>query len=97
MSARSYLTQERRSGDVVQVVRNAFRGRELIDVRVYYRDGKGELAPTKRGVSFDVTDLPRLRAALERAEKDALRERLLDVPDYEVADLAVPAELSGPQ
>jgi hypothetical protein len=85
-----YLDITKATG-TVRVCRDTFRGHPLVDLRHYYKpEGETDLVPTKRGVAIAVRDLPRMRAALEEAEADALREGLLEEQDYEVAGLAVP-------
>ncbi len=53
------------SGETVRVSLTEFKGRELIDCRVHYRDDKtGELRPTKKGITISVDLYDDLRKAI---------------------------------
>jgi hypothetical protein len=59
-----------RAGQAVKVSLSTFQGRNLIDVRTYSTlDGK--LKPTVKGFAADIKHLPRLTAALAKAESKA--------------------------
>lgn len=80
----------------VQVQRSEFRGKARLDVREFFelRPGDPDSArPTKKGISLPVQDLPRLMALLKAAEADCLTHGLLELEDYEEADLPAPPEL----
>ena len=48
----------------VRVSLSSYKGRPLIDLRVFYRDGAGEMRPTPKGVSIARELLPELEAAV---------------------------------
>ena len=53
------------SGETVRVSLTEFKGRELIDFRVHYRDdSSGELRPTKKGITIGVDLYDDLRKAV---------------------------------
>ena len=70
---------EKNATEVVRVSLTEYRGRKLIDIRVYY-DDSGEYRPTKKGVSLSVDVYPDLKRALLELEK-VLLERDLITPE----------------
>lgn len=64
--------------ETLRVEFDEYNGHQLIAARVWYRDGDGELKPTKKGLSTAVKHLPALRQALEEAESVARAAGLLD-------------------
>jgi Transcriptional Coactivator p15 (PC4) len=81
-------------GDVVVVSTGEFRGRRRVDLREHFTPSAGAPPqPTRRGVSIRIEDLPRLRAAIEEAEREALRRGDLELEDFKDAGLEPPAEL----
>ena len=81
---------EKNATEVVRVSLTEYRGRKLVDVRVYYSDDEGQYRPTKKGVSLSVDVYPDFRRALVELEKILLErdlispEDLADVPAVEV-------------
>lgn len=43
---------EKNSTEVIRMTISEFKGRELINFRVFYEDEDGEYKPTKKGISF---------------------------------------------
>jgi hypothetical protein len=70
------LVKNRRESVVVAL--DEFMGTPLVHVRQHYTDDAGEDRPTTKGVCINVARLPELRAALQAAEKEAVRCGLLD-------------------
>jgi hypothetical protein len=60
--------------EVVRIRRIHFKGHELIDVRVYYRNAVGEFQPTKRGICLR----PEMFAALVQAAQEVLERIGID-------------------
>jgi hypothetical protein len=63
------LAEFRRNPDeTMRVAVREFKGKTYVDFRLFYLDAKGELAPTKKGVTItpDLWDV--FRAAVEAAE-----------------------------
>lgn len=79
----------------VCVTRDKFKGKDRLDIRVFFLSDDEQMCPTRQGVNLPISDLPALRAALEAMERDALRGGLLEMEDYESAGLPVPPELSA--
>ena len=49
----------------VRVARNSWKGREVIDIRIWYRpDGSTEFVPSRKGLAIDAGKLPDLIALL---------------------------------
>ena len=40
------------SGDVIRVQKKEFKGKNYLDIRVFYRGEDGDMHPTKKGVSI---------------------------------------------
>lgn len=61
----------------VRVRLTAFNGHDLVDVRIFASDGS-DAKPTREGVCVNISRLPELRAALEKAEMEARKLGLLE-------------------
>ena len=82
---------EKNATEVVRVSLTEYRGRKLVDVRVYYSDSEGQYHPTKKGVSLSVDVYPDFKRAMLALEKVLLERDLLSPED--LADVsAVDAE-----
>lgn len=51
--------------EVIRVERQNFKGHDLINMRVFYDAGDGEMKPGKQGVAFRAALLPDIAKALE--------------------------------
>ena len=67
--------------EVVRVSLTEYRGRKLVDVRVYYTDDAGEYRPTKKGVSLSVEVYPEFKRAMLALEKILLERDLINSED----------------
>lgn len=67
------------SGEEVRVGLSEFKGKQYIDMRVYFENDDGEWKPTKKGVALDVKYFWKLMEALGEA-RDTLKENGL-LPD----------------
>ena len=76
---------EKNATEVVRVSLTEFRGRKLIDLRVYYTDDEGEYRPTRKGISISVDGYPEFRNAIARLDKVLLDHKLLTADDIEDA------------
>ena len=72
---------EKNATEVVRVSLTEYKGRKLIDMRVYYSDDSGEYRPTKKGVSLSVDVYPDFKRALLDLEKVLLERDLLSPED----------------
>jgi Transcriptional Coactivator p15 (PC4) len=55
-------------GGVTRLVAQEYKGQELLHLRDFYRDEKGEMKPTTRGVTIPIKHIGRLRKALRQAK-----------------------------
>lgn len=54
-------------GAEIRVTPSVYKGRRVVDVRVWYQPANGvEFVPTRKGVTFDADKLPELIDALQR-------------------------------
>ncbi len=69
-------------GRECRVSRSTFKGREYVDVRLWFDAGEvePEWRPTKKGCSLPLIELPALLSALRKAEADALAAGLIEAP-----------------
>lgn len=66
----------------VRVSLSEFKGKQYIDLRIYYENEDGEWKPTKKGVALNVEHFHKLMEALKEAEQTLLENNLLpDNPD----------------
>jgi hypothetical protein len=77
---------KRNADDTLRISLSNYKGRTYVDIRIFYQDSKGELAPTKKGVMITPELWDEFRAGMVAAE-DALQEKNLwhpaDRPDPE--------------
>jgi len=76
---------EKNATEVVRVSITEFRGRKLIDLRVYYTDDEGEYRPTRKGIAISVDGYPEFRNAIARLDKVLLDQKLVSADDIEDA------------
>ena len=76
---------EKNATEVVRVSITEFRGRKLIDLRVYYTDDEGEYRPTRKGIAIAVDGYPEFRNAIARLDKVLLDQKLVSADDIEDA------------
>ena len=72
---------EKNATEVVRVSLTEYRGRKLVDVRVYYTDDEGQYRPTKKGVSLSLDVYPDFKRALVALDKILLERELLSPED----------------
>lgn len=58
---------EKNSTELVRVVRRKYRGRDLVDVRVYYEDDMGSWKPTKSGIALRLEKWQEFAEAVQTA------------------------------
>jgi Transcriptional Coactivator p15 (PC4) len=66
----AFIEWRRARGDVVRLVVQKFKGQDLLHLRVFYPDEKGNLKPSPQGVTIPHPQLGPLRKALRKAEKE---------------------------
>ena len=57
----------RNSREMIRVRLDVFNGRDVVDVRTWYRSAEGEMKPGRSGLTLSVRHLPALAQALTRA------------------------------
>ena len=55
------------SREMIRVRLDVFNGRDVVDVRTWYRSAEGEMKPGRSGLTLSVRHLPALAQALTRA------------------------------
>ena len=62
---------EKNSFEEVRISLTEFKGKELIDIRVYFKpDGEEEMKPTKKGITISLDKFPELKKGLLALEKE---------------------------
>jgi hypothetical protein len=74
---------EKNATEVVRVSLTEYRGRKLVDIRVYYSDDAGEYRPTKKGVALNVDVYPEFKRAMMAMEKLLLERQLITPEELE--------------
>ena len=54
----------------VRIFLREYRGKKLVDIRIWVEREKGELIPTKKGLSLTIEKYPSLQEALKSLEKE---------------------------
>lgn len=67
---------KRNAEETLRISLSNFKGRTYVDIRLFYEDTNGELAPTKKGVTITPELWDEFRTGVALAEK-ALQERNL--------------------
>lgn len=61
---------EKNSTESIRFTVSEFKGRELINIRVYYTDDDGELKPTKKGISFSTELFEEFLEGIDKLKKE---------------------------
>jgi hypothetical protein len=72
---------KRNQEETLRVSLSTFKGRTYIDIRMFYEDANGELAPTKKGVTITPELWDEFRNGVAAAE-DALQKANLWHPEH---------------
>jgi hypothetical protein len=56
-------------GEIIRIEITEFNGAQLLNLRVWYQTENGEYAPTKKGVTFQWSQMAELSEALKDAEE----------------------------
>lgn len=59
---------EKGRGEVIRVEITEFKGKKLVNIRTWYTDDAGQLAPTKKGVALSPEQFEKLKSALSETE-----------------------------
>ena len=60
---------KRNATEEVRATVRTYRGRQYMDMRIYYLDDAGEFKPTKKGINLSVDLLPELTRMVESLAK----------------------------
>lgn len=52
--------------EVIRIQRQEFNGHDLLNIRVFYQGGAGEMRPGKQGIAIRVDLLPELMETISR-------------------------------
>ncbi len=63
-------TFKRNAEETLQVSLSTFKGRTYVAIRIFYEDGNGELAPTKKGVTVSPELWDEFRTGIAAAEEE---------------------------
>jgi hypothetical protein len=69
-----YHEWKRSRGEVARLLVQEFNGEDLVHLRIFYLDEKGELKPTRHGLTIPYEQLKPLRKALRKAEEALAKE-----------------------
>ena len=70
--------KNRRRQDVIVTTLSTYQDKNIVDVRQYFTNDKGQLRPTSKGVAMGIGRLIALHAALTKAVAKARELGLLD-------------------
>ncbi len=82
---------KRNQEETLRISLSNFKGRTYIDIRMFYEDAKGELAPTKKGVTITPELWDEFRNGVANAE-EALQKANLWHPEGIAPEVKPPAE-----
>jgi hypothetical protein len=60
---------ERNRGDVARLFLQKYNGQDVLHLRIFYLDAKGELKPSPRGVTISFDQIGPLRKALKKVNE----------------------------
>ena len=67
---------KRNAEETLRVSLSNFKGRTYVDIRTFYEDANGELAPTKKGVTITPELWDEFRIAVAKAEEALVEKNL---------------------
>lgn len=78
---------ERNSREIIRIEVSEFKGKELINLRIWYSHFDGSYRPTQKGVALDISKYEDLKAAI-----DKIGTYLKDKEDGVIPDINEPIE-----
>ena len=57
-------------GEVVRIVREDYKGADLVNIRVWYRADNGEMRPSKAGIAINGWQIDQLIEALQAVKAE---------------------------
>jgi hypothetical protein len=70
-----------RGGESVRIEIREYQGCVILDLRIYFPDGKGVLKPSKKGLCFTIRKLPEFARGVSKALTRARELGLIDEAD----------------
>jgi hypothetical protein len=67
---------KRNAEETLRISLSTFKGRTYVDIRTFYEDAKGELAPTKKGVTITPDLWDEFRTGVAAAEEELQAKNL---------------------
>ena len=62
--------QKNDRGEVVRIVREDYRGTDLVNIRVWYRADNGEMRPSKTGITINGNQIDQLIEARQAVKAE---------------------------
>ena len=62
--------QKNDRGEMVRIVREDYRGTDLVNIRVWYRADNGEMRPSKAGIAINGGQIDQLIEALQAVKAE---------------------------
>ena len=62
--------QKNDRGEMVRIVREDYRGTDLVNIRVWYRANNGEMRPSKAGIAINGGQIDQLIEALQAVKAE---------------------------
>jgi len=58
------------AGEVVRIQLTEYDGKQLLDIRVWVQNDKGEFVPTRKGISLRIDLVDSLKVAIDKAVEE---------------------------
>lgn len=65
---------QKNTQETIRVHQTEYKGHDLVDIRVYYRDGNDDLKPTRKGITFKRELLDEILEALNQLKENITEE-----------------------
>ncbi len=72
---------EKNSKEIIRVEVSEFKGRELINLRIWFSNVDGEYRPTQKGVTIDISKFEELKKAINKIDEFVKDREANTVPD----------------
>ena len=83
---------KRNATEEVRATVRTYRGRQYMDMRIYYLDDAGEYKPTKKGINLSVDLLPELTRMVDALAKAVQAEQAAAAAADDAAPKEAPPE-----
>jgi len=64
------------STEVVRIQLTEYDGKQLLDIRVWVQNDKGDFVPTRKGISIRVDQIDDLKEAIDKAAEEIEKNQL---------------------